>query len=99
MSRKPFMILPRARKDGLIVQPINKELLVYDLERHKAHCLNRSAALIWQRCDGKATVAGVARLVGNEIGTPLDEQTIRSALAQLDRVGLLREPITQPDNA
>ena len=99
MSRKPFMILPLARKDGLLVQAINKELLVYDLERHKAHCLNRPAALIWGHCDGKAAAAEVARLVGSEIGIPLDEETVWSAVTQLDRACLLHERITQPHNA
>ena len=29
---------PRARKDGLVVTELPDELLVYDLERHKASC-------------------------------------------------------------
>jgi hypothetical protein len=78
---------------------MNEELLVYDLERHKAHCLNRTAALVWAECDGKATVAEVARLVGEKLETPLDEETIRNALSQLDRAGLLQGRITQADNA
>ena len=99
MSRRPFMTLPLARKDGLLVQAMNEELLVYDLERHKAHCLNRPAALVWGHCDGKATVADAARFVGKKIGTQLDEETIRYALTQLDRAGLLQGRITQAVNA
>ena len=99
MSRKPFLMLPLARKAGLLVQTINNELLVYDLERHKAHCLNQSAALIWEHCDGKATAAEVARLVGTEIGTRLDEETVWSAVIQFDRAGLLEKRVTQPDNS
>lgn len=99
MNRKPSMTLPLARKDGLLVRAVNEEMLVYDLERHKAHCLNRTAALVWGHCDGKATVADVARLVGKKIGTPPDEETIRNALSQLDRAGLLQGRITRADNA
>jgi hypothetical protein len=78
---------------------MNEELLVYDLERHKAHCLNRAAALVWRECDGKATVSEVARLVGAKLETPLDEETIRNALSQLDRAGLLQGRIARADNA
>ncbi|HET8675969.1 MAG TPA: PqqD family protein [Blastocatellia bacterium] len=99
MNRKPSMTLPLARKDGLLVRAVNEEMLVYDLERHKAHCLNRTAALVWGHCDGKATVADVARLVGKKIGTPPDEETIRNALSQLDRAGLLQGRLTRADNA
>ncbi|HEX5734970.1 MAG TPA: PqqD family protein [Blastocatellia bacterium] len=98
MRREPFMTLPLARRDGLLVREMNEEMLVYDLQRHKAHCLNRPAALVWGHCDGKASVAEVARLVGEKIGTPLDEETIRHALTQLDRAALLERRITQAGN-
>ena len=42
-------LMPRARQDELVVEELQDETLVYDLERHKARCLNRTAALVW-RC-------------------------------------------------
>ena len=51
---------PRARNEGLLVQEMPDELLVYDLVRHKAHCLNQTAAMIWTRCDGKTSVKQMA---------------------------------------
>ena len=93
------MTLPLARRDGLLVRAVNEELLVYDLERHKAHCLNRPAALVWGRCDAVTTVAQAARIVGETIATPIDEETIRSALTQLDRAGLLQGRTARADNA
>ena len=33
---------------------------VYDVDGQKAHCLNRTAAFVWQRCDGTRTVAQIA---------------------------------------
>ncbi len=38
---------PRSRTEGLVVRQAGEELLVYDLERHRAHCLNRAAAIVW----------------------------------------------------
>ena len=40
-------LMPRARQDELVVEELQDETLVYDLERHKARCLNRTAALVW----------------------------------------------------
>ena len=42
-------ILPAAREEGLIIQEMADEVLVYDRERYKAHCLNQTAALVWRR--------------------------------------------------
>ncbi|MBA3352846.1 MAG: PqqD family protein, partial [Blastocatellia bacterium] len=54
---------PIARKNGLVVQEVPDEVLVYDLETNKAHCLNQSAAMIWRSCDGKNSVSEIAALV------------------------------------
>jgi hypothetical protein len=43
---------PEARKDGLVIQDLPEEILVYDLNTNKAHCLNQTAAYVWQACDG-----------------------------------------------
>ncbi|MBV9278705.1 MAG: hypothetical protein JOZ41_01360, partial [Chloroflexi bacterium] len=47
------LLAPRARKNGLIVRELEDEVLVYDLERHRAHCLNRAAGLVWKHADGE----------------------------------------------
>jgi len=39
---------PRKRRDGLVVQELPEETLVYDLERHKAHCLEAASAAVWE---------------------------------------------------
>jgi len=53
---------PRARKDDLLIQDLPEETLVYDVVRHRAHCLNRTAALVWRHCDGKTSVEKLARV-------------------------------------
>ncbi len=57
MRARPDQPLPLARKNELIIQELPEELLVYDLARHKAHCLNKTSAFIWKHCDGETTVA------------------------------------------
>src|SRR2546428_7062431 len=59
---------PRQRRDGLVVQELPEETLVYDLERHKAHCLEAVAAAVWEACDGHRTVEQIAARAAKRIG-------------------------------
>lgn len=87
---------PRARKEGLLVQELHGEVLVYDLERDKAHCLNPTAALIWQQCNGQTSIEEMTRLLENSLSTPIDEDVIWCALNQLEKDHLLEQPILLP---
>ena len=89
-------VMPRARQDELVVEELPDETLVYDLDRHKAHCLNRTSALVWQRCDGRTAVAEVAALLEKELKIPADEKVVWMALDRLGRVHLLKEKVTLP---
>lgn len=85
-SRRP---VPQARRDGLLVRDLDEEVLVYDTERHKAHCLNPMAAAVWRHCDGQTTVAEIVRRVQKELSTPVDGAVVWSAIAQLGKAQLL----------
>lgn len=89
-------MVPRAREDGLVVQELPEEVLVYDLDRHKAHCLNRTAALVWRHCDGQTTVAELANLLRRELKLTVDEAVVWLALDRLGRAHLLRERVIPP---
>lgn len=52
--------LPLARREAIITKEVDGELLVYDITRDKAHCLNETAAAVWQLCDGRTSVAAIA---------------------------------------
>ena len=80
---------PRRRKKGLAVQNLANEVLVYDLERHRAHCLNKAAALVWRQCDGETSVSDMARVLKEKLDTPADPELIRYALDRLGRAHLL----------
>lgn len=89
-------VKPRARRDGLVVQKLPDETLVYDLQRDRAHCLNRTAALIWQHCDGRTTVADLAKALEEQTGLPADEAVVWMALERLGKAHLLQERMTPP---
>jgi hypothetical protein len=82
---------PKARTAKLVVQKFNDELLVYDRQRHEAHCLNQTAALIWKQCDGRTSVAEISRRLKEDSGaeTNIDEQIVWYGLEQLERDNLL----------
>src|SRR5437763_9240292 len=90
---------PRAREEGLLVQELPDETLVYDLNRHRAHSLNRTATLIWRHCDGRTTAAEMAALLQRELNLPADEEVVWMALRRLGRAHLLQERITPPADA
>ncbi len=96
MKQGNDQIVPRARKAGLIVKNLNDEVLVYDLERNKAHSLNSSAAFIWKKCNGRRTAGEVAQAVSKEFKVPADEQTVWLALDQLSKFNLLEARINRP---
>ncbi len=89
-------LMPRARQDELVVEELQDETLVYDLKRHKARCLNRTAALVWRHCDGRTSVAEVAALLEEQSAIPTDEAVVWMALDRLSRAHLLSEPVTLP---
>ena len=60
-------IFPKARTEGLIVEELDDEVLVYDMDRDRAHCLNSTAALVWKLCDGRKSAGDLAREVHRTI--------------------------------
>jgi Coenzyme PQQ synthesis protein D (PqqD) len=88
--------LPRARRNKLVIQELPGEVLVYDQERDKAHCLNQTAAQVWKQCDGKTDVATIAARLGEELHAPVDERVVWFALDQLSRDSLLEVPVASP---
>ena len=59
---------PTARKSGLVVQEVPNEVLVFDLESNKAHCLNETAAMVWKSCDGETAVPEIAKFIKKQFG-------------------------------
>lgn len=90
---------PRARSEGLVVRELEGEVLVYDLERHRAVCLNRAAAAVWRGCDGRTDVAGLARALGSNLVDGAGEEAVWLALEQLARDRLLTERPARPAGA
>lgn len=89
---------PIARKDGLVLQEMPDELLVYDLETNKAHCLNETSAFVWHACDGNNSVSEITELFGNQSGERVPEELIWLAIDQLSSKNLLEKPMDLKSN-
>lgn len=78
--------IPVARKEGLVIQEMPDELLVYDLESNKAHCLNETASTVWKACNGENSVTEIANLFEGK-----NEDLIWLAIDQLQENNLLEK--------
>ncbi|HEY7783339.1 MAG TPA: PqqD family protein [Pyrinomonadaceae bacterium] len=89
---------PLARKQGLVVKEVSGELLVYDLDRDRAHCLNETAAMVWKFCDGRTNTKTIASLMAKDLDVTIDEKIVWYALAQLGKDNLLEQQLTPPSS-
>ena len=91
MNRIAVNYAPRARQEELVIDELGDETLVYDMRNHKAHCLNRTAALVWNRCDGRLTVSEMILALETELHTPVSAEVVWLALEQLNKANLLAD--------
>ena len=89
-------LYPLARRTEVVVEELQDEILVYDLDRDQASCLNATAALVWKYADGKTSVSEMARRMASELKTPVDVRVIWYALDQLGKKNLLQEQVALP---
>ena len=85
---------PKTRRSGLLVRELPDEVLVYDLEQHRAHCLNRTAALVFRHADGTRTPGELAHVLG-----PGGSEVVALALDELGAAGLLEPDPTAAEPA
>ena len=85
---------PQARSEGLVIQELSDEVLVYDLDTDKAHCLNQTAALIWKSCDGSRSIPDIAKRVESLVGGNISDDFVWLAIDQLNENNLLEHEIS-----
>jgi hypothetical protein len=81
--------IPVMRKDDLVIQELDGEILIYDLRNDKALCLNSTSALIWQACDGSKSVSEISEFVGKKLDSTSSEDLVWLALDQLKKEKLI----------
>ena len=89
-SQKSSSWRPRAiKREDWFFEETGGEMLVYNLERHRVHCLNATAVRIWKLCTGRRTVNQIAADLPMELHPRSRELVVRNAIGQLARLGLI----------
>jgi|SRR5215471_3750567 len=91
-------MFPAARRHDLVTRQVPGELLIYDFTRHKAFCLNETAAFVWKKCNGKRSVPELAAELEKHYQSPVDERLVWLALDQLQKSRLLSVKAAGPLN-
>ena len=92
-SSRTVISFPAARGEGLLVETVGDETVVYDLETKEAHCLKPLAAVVFAHADGKTSAKEIASFAEERIGEPITEAQIQEAVAQLEASALLDMPL------
>jgi hypothetical protein len=84
-------VKPTARKDEIVVQEFDNELLIYDLRANKALCLNQTSARIWSKCNGRKSIATIKEELEKETRSVVTDELVWLALDQLKKQNLIEE--------
>jgi hypothetical protein len=74
--------------DGLLVERVEAEHLVYRSDSTDAAALNEAAAAVFELCDGTRDVDGIVAAL-RERGTGIDRDAVLLALRELDEARLI----------
>jgi Coenzyme PQQ synthesis protein D (PqqD) len=88
--------MPQARRSGLIIKEVDNEILIYDQESNRAHCLNQTAAKVWKYCDGETTLAEACSSLSHDLETQVDEKLVWYAVDQFSKDNLLEKETELP---
>lgn len=83
---------PMARRDGLLVEELGAETVIYDTRDGSAHCLGPLAAAVFAHCDGRTSAEEIAGLASASTGAAVRSDEVLAALAQLEERELLEQP-------
>ena len=81
------MTIPVKRRDGLILQKVQQDLLLLDTEFNQIHQLNETASFIWDNWEQVPDPVEIARLLAQKFD--VEEQVVLNDVSAV--VGRLRE--------
>jgi hypothetical protein len=92
-SRKTAINFPAARADGLLIERVGGETVVYDTNAKEAHCLRGLASVVFASADGKTSAEDLAALAAEKLGEQVSYAQVQEAVAQLEACALLDTPL------
>lgn len=82
--------LPVARDEGLLIEHVADEVVVYDSDSKEAHCLSPLPAVVFTHCDGYRTVEQLAEVASVKLGEDVTTDRVMDAIAQLEERDLIK---------
>lgn len=94
MSENTFK--PQCRRQNIVIQEFENEILLYELKTNRAFCLNETSALVWRACDGTKNVAQISDEISAFLKIPVGEDLVWLALEQLKKDDLIECDFQSP---
>ena len=89
---------PQSRKENIVIQELENELLIYDLKINKAFSLNETCSMVWAECDGEKSIAEMASILSRRTNGLVNEEVVWLALETLQKENLLtNKDVVQPN--
>ncbi len=92
---KTALECPKARSKNLLTEEVAGELLVFDVNNNRAHCLNESAAAIWRHCNGSRSVTSIASHLFPSLAPSDSERLVAVGIDRLRRRRLLEASVSE----
>lgn len=80
---------PLSRRENIVTQQLDGEVLVYDLAKNKAFCLNETSAIVWEMCDGNHTIGEISRKLSERLNSSAREDLVWLAIDELKKENLI----------
>src|SRR5438552_12327967 len=75
------MQFPKVRRSQIDVERILDELVIYDRKSHRSHCLNKTAASVWELADGTRSIDEIAQELSCRGSVVADSDVVEFCLA------------------
>jgi PqqD family protein of HPr-rel-A system len=84
-------VLNPKKRDDVSARVIAGETVVLDRDGGRVHQLNATASYVWERCDGRASAAEIARDLAEKYDVEPDRAAddVASLVGQFQELGLL----------
>ena len=87
---------PQARREGVLLQEIDGEIIAYNTANEQIYLLNPTTALVFEHLDGATNPEALTSVMVERLGLPADTGLVALALQELRQAGLLEEAAAQP---
>jgi len=87
---------PQARREGVLLQEIDGEIIAYNTTSEQIYLLNSTTALVFEHLDGATNPEALTSVMTERLGLPADPGLVALALQELRQAGLLEEEAAQP---